>query len=1365
MSTKRRCASPCATEDEDPVKRARRDTDGTGSDSHNMSLQPYQSCGDDPVQAPSYLATAAHVEPITAENNVATDEGSTVAEGQEGTEVKDGTVQSDAVLSGALELSNGVATSSLGLLVVAPDFPVLHDSWERFDEALKAYGKATYQLYVIRSTTSVKRRNLKIAESGAREHMAATCDVEPETELGTPVVQDVPDVEKPQVVEKTLIPERFLWYSKSLKCTHGWKDRHRGTGKRGSGVVRSTSCSAKMCVTLQHRGPGPNDWKVVVTKHMQTHNHQLSKELYLYYTENRRIYDPDLLAVVGKTPGATPSSYDMVTAHIASLIEQTNQRPGSYRVLLSHTEQKQRHASLMASDSPTPLFSFPNENASDGSASKQLMALSETGAVDQPRLQMRTSPVAMAPLGATVLTPGTVPSIAIDGGGFCVPRVSVKVHASWNDFHDFIAQYSFDTAQTFRTRSTVSVAARNAKILSSDAAKSGRDEHDVASYASYATTSSSLRLIPKEYKWFSKLLICTYGWKRKARDKRSRGLVDESNDAGPCPAMLLARMERNVDGDWHIAINRQVQKHNHRLSGYIQKTSGSSSVPVQCAKNDAAEPFATAPLMNSSSAQRSSSTNSSSLLQAQAMAKLGVGHPPLRPQNHREIVVRVPKLQSIFTSWDEFHASLKAYSDATYQLYRTRTTSSAKGRNKKIARSTCGSGDDGKGKKYDNESDSDVTLNGSVIARKIPESWRWYSKTLTCTHGWKERHRGTGKRSAHGVRSTACPVKICATVQYMNPSARIHVESISDSVDASDLVTSDCHWRVVVTKHVVDHNHNLSRELYQHYCENRRIYDPELLAIDTSNTNMEVDSMVYQGSATAASDTLKPCIIDSQTCYRPQALSTDAGLAEDVDHAQVFGPSASSNAVDVEADEAATTHPSVPESLYSVDAGQHFVAPGGLLSYSSTTSYLSVQTDGQESQQLQRSDHQEHALAAFGGNAAGGPAVRGHASGESAALVNAVSQNTKSFDHGMLDNTGMAMTCAMPPSCSNVIASNIHGSLARANLERCRNPVKMMSESREVESSTLPASQRTCFPVAGGDTYSTIAPAGAPLNPSEACFDDENAALLYAEDMEGVWQPSSHVEIAKVTLQDGEAMWRVPRIVQRYPSWDAFHNYLDAYSAATFQLYRVRTTYSVRSRNTRLRQLAASRGLVVRSSDSNDSASFSAESEQAGVSGLSRAHLVPERYEWYSKTFLCTHGWKRRSRGSGQRRSHTVRAAECPVKVCATLQRTEGSNTWNVVVTKHLTEHNHNLSEALYLQYSDVRRVRDPEVLAQAEQLWRGGAARRRVFELLKEQSPNQVILMKDVHNLVQRWQSQERRAGQGEQRGDCNDQVSDSRV
>eukprot|EP00644_Phytophthora_capsici_P013653 jgi/Phyca11/535240/estExt2_fgenesh1_pg.C_PHYCAscaffold_330062 len=583
----------------------------------------------------------------------------------------------------------------MGLVVVVLEFQVVHDSWEAFEEALKAYGKMTYQLYVIRSTTSVKRRNIKISESSARGDSGSL-----RKELGMEHDVDMGD----HLVERTLIPEQYQWYSKSLKCTHGWKDRHRGTGKRGSGVVRSTSCPAKMCVTLQHRGPSPDDWKVVVTKHVRTHNHQLSRELYLYYTENRRIYDPELLS-------------------------------------------------------------------------------------------------------------------------------------------------------------------------------------------------------------------------------------------------------------------------------------------------------------------------------------------------------------------DDINSSLKAYSDATYQLYRTRTTSSAKGRNKKIAQMKRSEDDDNFA-----GTDPEADLNSVNMARKIPEAWRWYSKTLTCTHGWKERHRGTGKRSAHGIRSTACPVKICATVQYVNPSSGLEAGLVS--IEDSD---ESC-WRVVVTKHIVDHNHNLSRELYQHYCENRRIYDPELLAIDTSNSGIVVT---------------------------PQAQQ--------------------------------------PEP------------------------------------QLQTQQEEQQVLAAFTNSSA--TAQLGQTSeGEAVATLSAVAAPGLASANIMLLNNAMAG--AFPPSGANAIPV-------------CRVHRPSIGTDKEPGDSSAHC---TCFRLPSGGNYVTIVPSSEPITSSDTGFEVDDDALVYADEVEGVWHPSSTIETEKVTTESGESIWRAPRIIRRYPTWEAFHKYLDAYSAATFQLYR----------------------------------------------------------------------------------------------------RTDGSSTWSVVVTKHLTEHNHELSETLYQQYCEM---------------------------------------------------------------------------
>lgn len=1222
---------------------------------------------------------APTVASISPETNATNAESNAVAAAQGLAQNEVNTVQTEA-LNGAMDtqLSQNVAivAPTMGLVVVVPEFQVVHDSWEAFEEALKAYGKMTYQLYVIRSTTSVKRRNIKISESSARGDSGSL-----RKELGMEHDVDMGD----HLVERTLIPEQYQWYSKSLKCTHGWKDRHRGTGKRGSGVVRSTSCPAKMCVTLQHRGPSPDDWKVVVTKHVRTHNHQLSRELYLYYTENRRIYDPELLSVIGDVSGAdgaSKASVDLVNQHVASLVDQTNQRPGLYRVLASNDDQTQQQASM-------PFIT------SDSVDKQQLVAVSDASGVNfaiRPRPNSTVPLTAMPPLGAMILTPGTIPSRALDGGGFCVPRVSMKVHGSWDAFHDYIAQYAFDTAQVFRTRSTVSVSARNTKILASIAAKTGGENHDVASYASYAAASPTSRLIPEEFKWFSKLLICTYGWKRRARSKTPR-----LGEEGPCPAMLLARMERNVDGNWHVVINRQVPEHNHKLGGHVEDDIGVVHESVESQSD--ANGVLTAPTSLEPAPAQNSSVDSS-LLEPQALtAATDVEASSL---SQREIVVRVPKLQSVFKSWDDFHTSLKAYSDATYQLYRTRTTSSAKGRNKKIAQMKRSEDDDNFA-----GTDPEAALNSVNMARKIPEAWRWYSKTLTCTHGWKERHRGTGKRSAHGIRSTACPVKICATVQYVNPSSGLEAGLVS--IEDSD---ESC-WRVVVTKHIVDHNHNLSRELYQHYCENRRIYDPELLAIDTSNSGIVVTRKAYQASSEPNTPTPpegNQLQVTSQSHVLPTQM--EAGLAEAMNHAQLYVASIG-NPIQQPVAVPTPVQQSVPSVV--------------LLPYSTAASYLPSHAQAQQPEpQLQTQQEEQQVLAAFTNSSA--TAQLGQTSeGEAVATLSAVAAPGLASANIMLLNNAMAG--AFPPSGANAIPV-------------CRVHRPSIGTDKEPGDSSAHC---TCFRLPSGGNYVTIVPSSEPITSSDTGFEVDDDALVYADEVEGVWHPSSTIETEKVTTESGESIWRAPRIIRRYPTWEAFHKYLDAYSAATFQLYRVRTTYSVRSRNIRLRQLAASRGLSVREGAPET------ETEE-GVHGISRAHLVPEQFEWYSKTFLCTHGWKRRSRGSGQRVSHNVRATDCPAKVCATLQRTDGSSTWSVVVTKHLTEHNHELSETLYQQYCEVRRVRDPAVLTQAEQLWRGGATRRRVFELLKERSPNQIILMKDVHNLVQRWQTQERRSRPSQQ-------------
>ncbi|KAG6623644.1 Transcription factor IIB [Phytophthora cinnamomi] len=641
------------------------------------------------------------------------------------------------------------------------------------------------------------------------------------------------------------------------------------------------------------------------------------------------------------------------------------------------------------------------------------------------------------------------------------------------------------------------------------------------------------------------------------------------------------------------------------------------------------------------------------------------------------LMVVAPEFHVVHDSWEAFEDALRAYAKVTYQLYVIRSTTSVKRRNLKIAESATkgdAAGNAGALRKAGLElgvaMEHEVDVGEQLVERTlIPERYQWYSKSLKCTHGWKDRHRGTGKRGSGVVRSTSCPAKMCVTLQHRGAGPD--------------------DWKVVVTKHVRTHNHQLSKELFLYYTENRRIYDPELLAVVG-------DAPGATNGAAKPSIDLAAAHLTSMIDQANQRNGVFRTLTPNEEQSQQHTPSMVFMLSDALA----------PAS----------VAPNGNAPDNSSSKQLVALANASNKNFMIRP------RAKAGTPLASMPPL--------GAMV--LTPGTILLEHW----TGRLLRTTNCSEGSNVIsvACRVHGSSAGTS-STDNGPGQTSgtthSGSHGTDSVNGQATQCTCFRIAGGGNYVTIVPATDPLPATDHSFDADDT-MFYAEDTEGAWQPSSSVEIEKVTTE-----WRDGMASATYcapiPQLGSFHKYLDAYSAATFQLYRVRTTYSVRSRNLRLRQLAASRGLVVRE--------------------------VPEEYEWYSKTFLCTHGWKRRSRGSGQRVSHNVRATECPAKVCATLQRTDGANTWSVVVTKHLVEHNHELSETLYQQYSEVRRVRDPEVLAQAEQLWRGGATRRRVFEFLKERSPNHVILMKDVHNLVQRWQALERRPKQSQQGEDDQDQ------
>lgn len=1044
----------------------------------------------------------------------------------------------------------------VSLAVEAPPFHPVHRTWHDFEAAVKAYGQESFQLYVVRTTTSVKTRNLRIAE------------------LTADAAADAGDAHRGEANEKMLIPMQWRWYSKTMMCTHGWKDRHRGKGKRSSAMIRSTGCPVKMCATLQfNRDDGEEaSWQVVVTKHVRTHNHPLSKELYLYYTENRRMYDPELLALGDTGSGAGGST---------------------------------------------------GEQAEDPE--------SDAGMVR--------------------------------GVGRIVYSMTPKSFASWEVFHKALVEYSVDTHQHFRIRSTISAPARNAKLIA-HAAKNGKSADDIAE-----------QLVPDSRKWHSKLLICDFGWKRKSRSKLQQNPSEgnewkESSQA--CPAMIMARLQRDAHDNWRVVINRQVIDHNHGLNDIDPRTIRTEGIQddadhivlhgdeddrvhhdVDGAHESSMDHHVEhVELLDDNVDHLNHETPPSPIEMHQEdneepMFELSSHDyetpPQLDEQQEQpsttvmEVVVRVPRIPPLHASWDAFHSTLQQCSEATYQSYRTRTTTSAKGRNQKILEMRNSGKKDSHG--------------GQAGTKPIPEQFTWYSKTLTCTHGWKERRRGSGKRAIQAVRSTSCPVKICATLQF---------------VDANGAPTSaDGAWRVVVTKHVVAHNHNLSKELYRHYCDNRRIYDPELLAIDPSAASTTHDQ--FQHPQASSSST----IVSASTAESHQPTYTSSGTA--------------TTTAEMDQNEAYATQQALQDAAYVSLDGNH------------------------QAQQQVYSTHSSISLIPFASMVSSASVLLpSHTDNQ----VQQVYIHPPLFTQAPYITTSeLAATQAIEPTIpfySSVSSESIGNSAKRRDRESAEpNIPEKRPRTIEDVRPIVPS-----FPV-----FSMSAPHGQ----------NDTANLP------PIWSPENQEQAVVVTDGDGNMAWRVPRLKRRHETWTEFGVYLEAYSAATYQLYRVRTTSSIAARNARITKHQEDQ---CEDGDEHDDDDMNED--------LTQASQLPASYEWYSKTFVCTHGWKTRHRGKGQRVSHSLRSTSCPVKLCVTLQRDpHNAGNWNVVVTKHVLDHNHEISPSVFHSYSTNRRVKDPEVLSKAEQMWREGQPRRKVFEYLKE-ATNSHILMKDVHNLVQKWQQQQ---------------------
>ncbi|RLN95583.1 hypothetical protein BBJ28_00013588 [Nothophytophthora sp. Chile5] len=169
-----------------------------------------------------------------------------------------------------------------------------------------------------------------------------------------------------------------------------------------------------------------------------------------------------------------------------------------------------------------------------------------------------------------------------------------------------------------------------------------------------------------------------------------------------------------------------------------------------------------------------------------------------------------------FPSWDAFFSYFTEYQSQTFQMYASKSSTSVATRNQRIRESAATSSGSASASMATGEAasaaDEAPTSASSRLAgasgralQFVPPELGVYAKTLICTHGGKPRSRSQGIRPRQRFRPMQCPAKLG-----------------HDSAQVSG-------WQVVVTHHVVTHNHPLDAETYMAYPQNRRVQDPQVL--------------------------------------------------------------------------------------------------------------------------------------------------------------------------------------------------------------------------------------------------------------------------------------------------------------------------------------------------------------------------------------------------------------------------------------------------------------------------------------------------------------------------------------------------------
>ncbi|EGZ21883.1 hypothetical protein PHYSODRAFT_489477 [Phytophthora sojae] len=218
-----------------------------------------------------------------------------------------------------------------------------------------------------------------------------------------------------------------------------------------------------------------------------------------------------------------------------------------------------------------------------------------------------------------------------------------------------------------------------------------------------------------------------------------------------------------------------------------------------------------------------------------------------------------------------------------------------------------------------------------------------------------------------------------------------------------------------------------------------------------------------------------------------------------------------------------------------------------------------------------------------------------------------------------------------------------------------------------------------------------------------------------------------------------------------WSSWKSFYEAFDEFQEATYQRFPSRTSTSIKSRN---KQIAAAQKEVKKKQSKPKTRKVRAHRQSTGGT------LLPESWEKYSRTFVCTHGIPYESRGEGLRQHDAVRFVACTARINARVCSRPSGVGFHIVVNATVT-HSHCLTEHQWYNYTENRRVLDPELRRDVAVMNKAGVKPRGILAYLRAKTgwcfwcvfcilhetlikfglvfyKDKRTILRDVHNMIQ---------------------------